>query len=99
MQIEQHVDRNLTEDQRVGSIELDLLEILGEHAAIDETLDVTGAQQTVPQPQERQREWNVELHAECRRGEDQAANGWRIIMHPRRRDHCTQTVGEYDRVV
>src|ERR1700726_4348385 len=68
VEIDKNIDRDLAEDQRVGIVTSSLLFVVREHLRLDVTLHVTRAEQFLFQPQNWNREWNVEFHVKSRRG-------------------------------
>ena len=98
VQIEQDVDRYLPEDELVGLVALGLLGVVGEHARLDVALDVSGAENLLPQTQRGNGQGHIELHAKGRRGQDQGADGRRVIVHPGGRNHGADAMGQDNHV-
>jgi len=60
---------------------------VGQPLRLDVAVDEEVATQLLHQGQARPRERHVQLHLERRRGHDQRAQAWRVVVHPGRGDH------------
>jgi hypothetical protein len=63
VQIEQHVDGDLPEDQRILRVTLGLGRVVRQQPRLHVALDVAVAEQRLPEAQQRHRARHVQLHA------------------------------------
>ena len=98
MQVQQHVDSDLSKNQRVGPIALRLRWVVGEHTCLDIARNISGSK-FLPESQQRHGEGNVEPHAEGGGSKNHPPDRRRIIVNPGRGDHGAEAVGEDDRVL
>jgi hypothetical protein len=87
LQAEQDVDRNRSRQKRVGIVTRDARRIVRQELRLDVARDEEVADELAHQAQPRQRERDVELHPERRRGEDHAADRRRVVMDPGGDEH------------
>ena len=97
-QVKQDVHRDLAENHRVGLVGGGLLRVMRQHFGFDITFDITVAENSLFQSQQRHGKRKVEFYAECRHAQDQAANRRRIIMHPCRNRDGTDAMRHHDHV-
>ena len=94
VQVEQHVDGDLAEDQRILLVARCLSAVVRQQACLDVAPHVSRTEQCLPQAEQRDRTGDVELHAERRRREDHPADGRREIMDPGSGDDRSHAVGD-----
>ena len=98
VQVEQHVDRDLPEDERIVAVPFGLRRIVRQQVCFDVALDETGAEKLLPGTQQRDCAGHVQLHSEGWRSEDESTNRRRVVVHPRRGDHAADAVTDDDDV-